>query len=244
MNPTATPSVHSLSLDRIQGISIDLDDTLWPIWPTIERAENVLIDWLKAHAPQTASNFSDQSSVRAIRVEMHRLRPDLKHDLSAMRRESIRLMLSRSDEDPGLAETAFDVFFAARQDVQFFDDAIPGLERLGRRFPMVAVSNGNADVNLIGIDGHFKAALSARSVGVAKPHKGMFEAAAAALGLPLDSVLHVGDDAELDVLGAAGAGMQTAWVHRGDGCWESRGSVDAPHAHVTNLLQLCDILGC
>ncbi|GAA6140744.1 HAD-IA family hydrolase [Hydrogenophaga sp. 5NK40-0174] len=244
MNPVATSSAHSLDLARIRGVSIDLDDTLWPIWPTIERAERVLIEWLRAHAPQTARNFADQSAVRAIRVDMHRLRPDLQHDLSAMRRESIRLMLTRSDEDPGLAEAAFDVFFAARQEVEFFDDAMPGLKRLGQRFPMVAVSNGNADVHLIGIGGHFKAALSARSVGVAKPHAGMFMAAAQALDLPLDTVLHVGDDAQLDVAGAARAGMQTAWIHRGEGGWDEAVHGQAPGVHVSSLLQLCDILGC
>ena len=34
---------------KIKAISIDLDDTLWPIWPVIERAEKALHDWLAAH---------------------------------------------------------------------------------------------------------------------------------------------------------------------------------------------------
>lgn len=44
-----------LNVARIRAISIDLDDTLWPIWPTIERAEGVLHAWLQAYARQTAA---------------------------------------------------------------------------------------------------------------------------------------------------------------------------------------------
>ena len=39
-------------LDRlkVRAITLDLDDTLWPIWPTIARAERALQDWLRARA--------------------------------------------------------------------------------------------------------------------------------------------------------------------------------------------------
>ena len=33
--PIAPPA---LDLSRIRAITLDLDDTLWPIWPTIARA--------------------------------------------------------------------------------------------------------------------------------------------------------------------------------------------------------------
>ncbi len=86
----ALASVPQLDTARIRAISIDLDDTLWPIWPTITRAERVLLDWLTHHAPATATLFSSTESLRAIRNQMVALRPDLLHDLSALRRESIR----------------------------------------------------------------------------------------------------------------------------------------------------------
>ena len=104
-----------LDISKIKAISIDLDDTLWPIWPTIERAERVLHDWLTGHAPMAAALFSSPTALREIRDYMAANRPDLKHDLSAIRRESIRLALYRAGEDPLLAERAFDVFHAERQ---------------------------------------------------------------------------------------------------------------------------------
>jgi hypothetical protein len=110
-----------LDLTRIKAITLDLDDTLWPIWPTIERAEKLLQTWLQAHAPQTAVLFASPHARRELRDATVAQWPLLAHDLSAMRRESIRLALQRAGEDPALAEPAFDVFFAARMEVTLFD---------------------------------------------------------------------------------------------------------------------------
>src|SRR4051812_45916104 len=130
-----------LDITRVRAISLDLDDTLWPIWPTIERAEKVLHDWMVDHAPMAAALFSSPVALREIRDHMAHNRPDLKHDLSAVRRESIRLALYRAGENPLLADQAFEVFFAERQRVDLFDDARPALEFLASRFPLVSISN-------------------------------------------------------------------------------------------------------
>ena len=53
-----------LDIAKIRGISFDLDDTLWPIWPTIERAEKALLDWLGAHAPMAAALFANPGALR------------------------------------------------------------------------------------------------------------------------------------------------------------------------------------
>lgn len=228
-----------LEVTRIKAISLDLDDTLWPIWPTIERAEKVLQDWLGEHAPMAAALFSSPSALREIRDHMASSRPDLKHDLSAVRRESIRLALYRAGENPLLADKAFEVFFAERQRVDLFEDARPALEFLSRRFPLVSVSNGNADLQRVGIASYFRAAISAREFGVGKPDPRIFHAAAGAVDLTPEDVLHVGDDATLDALGALNAGMQAAWVNRSDHLWPHELE---PHVTLTNLTELCDLL--
>ena len=228
-----------LETARIKAISLDLDDTLWPIWPTIERAEKMLHDWLVENAPMTAALFSTPSALRDIRDYMATNRPELKHDLSAVRRESIRLALYRAGENPLLAEKAFDVFFAARQRVDLFDDARPGLEFLAARWPLVSISNGNADVERVGLAGFFRVAISAREFGVGKPDPRIFHAAAGAVDLTPDAVLHIGDDATLDALGAMNAGMQAAWMNRGDHMWPHE---QQPHATIASLTELCELL--
>ena len=236
------PPVNDIGLDvsRIRAITLDLDDTLWPIWPTIARAENVLQAWLDQHAPATAALCAAPGALRELRNQMHLTRPDLAHDMSGLRRESIRLVLQRAGEDPALAEPAFEVFFAERHRVELFDDALPALEWLSGRYPVVAVSNGNADVHRVGIGAHFRASLNAHGFGAAKPDPSIFHAAAQAAGVDASQVLHVGDDAHLDGVGALNAGMQLAWVNRADHAWDH--APLAPHITVSELLALCRAL--
>ncbi|MDB5954698.1 HAD-IA family hydrolase [Ramlibacter sp.] len=229
-----------LDLAKVKAVSLDLDDTLWPIWPTIERAEKALHDWLMEHAPMTAALFSSPGALREIRAEMQESRPHLKHDMSALRREAIRVALYRAGEDPLLAEPAFEVFFAARQQVTLFEDALPALELLAARYPLVALSNGNADVQRVGIGRFFRASVSAREFGVGKPDPRIFHAAAGALDLTPADVLHIGDDATLDALGALNAGMQAAWLNRSDALWPHE---QEPHVTLTHLGELRELLG-
>jgi HAD superfamily hydrolase (TIGR01549 family) len=227
-----------LDIARIKAISLDLDDTLWPILPTIERAEKVLHEWLLAHAPRAAALCSNASALREIRDHVVTNRPELKNDLSAVRRESIRLALQRAGENPLLAEPAFDAFFGERQRVTLFEDAGPALEFLSARLPLVSVSNGNANLELMQLSQYFRARISAREFGVGKPDPRIFQAAAERLNLAPPDLLHVGDDATLDVLGALNAGMQAAWINRADHLWPHE--VQA-HVTVTNLRELCEL---
>ena len=228
-----------LDISKIRAISLDLDDTLWPIWPTIERAEKALAEWLGQQAPGAAAVFADPQQRLQVREHVVRSQPAIGHDLSALRRESIRFALQRANEDTRLAEPAFEVFFAERMRVDLFDDARPALAFLAARFPVVALSNGNADVGRVGLGEFFVAGLSAREFGVGKPDPRIFHAAASSAGVAAHAVLHVGDDAALDVLGALGAGMQTVWVNRNQQLWTHDVH---PHENVASLHALCVLL--
>lgn len=230
----------TLDVTRVRAITIDLDDTLWPIWPTIARAEAVLLEWLSLHAPATAALFSDVQALRAIRDQMVTLRPDLRSDLSGLRRESIRLALTQSGDEPALAEPAFDLFFAERQRVELFADAHDTLAFLSSRYPVVALSNGNADVHRIGIGHYFHSSISASVFGAAKPDVRIFHAAASAAQVAPHEVLHIGDDATLDAQGALDAGMQAVWINAANHPWP-HGAM--PHATVGGLTALRELLG-
>jgi FMN hydrolase / 5-amino-6-(5-phospho-D-ribitylamino)uracil phosphatase len=212
-----------INISNIRAISLDLDDTLWPIWPVIERAEKALLDWLSDHAPMTAALFSSPIALREIREYMHDVvlknKPEMAHDLGAIRKESIRLALYRAGDNPLLAEAACEVFFAARNQVEFYEDALPALKLLSARYPLISLSNGNAQLDLVGIAHYFQAAISAKSVGVGKPDLRIFQATAQAAGVEMHEVLHVGDDATLDALGALDAGMQAVWLNRQGKLW-------------------------
>jgi FMN hydrolase / 5-amino-6-(5-phospho-D-ribitylamino)uracil phosphatase len=226
-----------INISAIRAISFDLDDTLWPIWPVIQRAEKALLAWLSEHAPMTAALFASPTALREIREYMHEVvlkkKPELAHDLGAIRKESIRMALYRAGDDPLLAEKAYAVFFAARNQVEYYEDSLPALKLLSARYPLISLSNGNAQLDLVGIAHYFQEAVSANSVGVAKPDPRIFQATAQAAGVAMHEVLHVGDDAALDVLGALDAGMQAVWLNRQGKLW--------PHEHTQPTLEIATL---
>ncbi|MFN7444178.1 MAG: HAD family hydrolase [Curvibacter sp.] len=226
---------------RIKAISLDLDDTLWPIWPVIARAEQALQDWLRPRAPATSAWLANAENRHAVRQALLQSRPDIGHDLRTLRQELIRHVLREHAEDEALVAPAYEVFIAQRMRVALYDDALPALDWLSKRFPVVAVSNGNADVQRVGLGSFFRASLSAQEFGVGKPDARIFHAAAQAAGVEAHEVLHVGDDAALDVVGALHAGMQTVWVNRSAQNWPH--APHQPHATVNDMAALCRLLG-
>jgi FMN hydrolase / 5-amino-6-(5-phospho-D-ribitylamino)uracil phosphatase len=225
-----------LHIPKIQAITLDLDDTLWPIGPTIALAEQALQDWLCLHAPRTAQLCAQVETRQEIRRIVQIRHTDQAHDLSFLRREAIRESLLRAGDAQDLAQAAFEVFFAARQQVRLFDGVEEALARLSQRYALVAVSNGNADVFCTPAGPYFKTSLSARAFGVAKPDVRIFEAAAAQLGLAVEAVLHVGDDCWADAAGALNAGMQAVWINADDRAWTH--AVPQPLT-VRHLSELC-----
>jgi 2-haloalkanoic acid dehalogenase type II len=202
----------------IQAITLDLDDTLWPIEPVMLRAERRLDDWLRTHCPRAAEAYSI-SAMRALRDRIARENPHLSHDFSAQRRLSLHTALSEHGYADAHVEGAYTEFYAARNEVECYADVLPALARLAARFPLVSLTNGNADIERIGIAHLFRFSISSRDCGVAKPAPEIFHAACDRLGLAPSAVLHVGDDPDLDVAGARAAGLRTAWVNRTSADW-------------------------
>jgi putative hydrolase of the HAD superfamily len=197
----------------------------------------VLTAWLTTHAPSTAALSANAEFKKAVRAEINARHADRAHDLSFLRLQSIRALLQQAGDPVHLAEPAFEAFFAERQRVDLFDDALPALSFWSQRYPVVALSNGNADVHRVGIGQHFHASVSAQSLGVAKPDVRIFVAGAAAAGVQPHEVLHIGDDAHADCVGALAAGMQVAWLNREGHDW-THGDT-RPHLEVRDLHALC-----
>lgn len=200
------------------AITLDLDDTLWPVLPALERADVAVHEWLQQHYPQVAQRWS-VLAMRALRTQVTAERPDLTHDFTSQR----QLTLQRAFAACGIAEapveTLWDVYFAARNNVELFADSLPALQRIGAHWPLASLTNGNADLQLIGIHTHFVCRVCARDTGMAKPDRRIFLAAAEQLGVAPADILHAGDDPAMDIVGAHSAGLRTAWINRRGEAW-------------------------
>jgi putative hydrolase of the HAD superfamily len=118
---------------------------------------------------------------------------------------------------------------------------VPALDRLRERFRLATLSNGNADLELIGLAHHFEVRLHAAEIGCAKPDPRSYARLAELLTLRPAEILFVGDEPQSDVVGPRAAGMQTAWVNRGRLEWPD--ALPAPDARIADLTELAALLG-
>ena len=227
-------------LDNVRAVAFDLDNTLWDIAPVIERAEARLHAWLHEHCPRIPENVS-LADMRAVREALAREEPHNAHDFTYLRVTA----LARHARDCGygeeVAHRAFEVFFAARNELDLFADVRPALERLRTRYLLATFSNGNADLARIGLAEFFAFSLNARQIGVGKPHPRGFERIAEELRVAPREIVYVGDDPVLDVEASRAAGLRSAWVNRFDQQWPA--TLAPADIVVTNCTQLADQLG-
>ncbi len=205
----------------VAAITLDLDDTLWPILPVMERCEQVLEAFLIEHAPAVAQRFPARA-MRALRDSVALERPELAHDYSAQRRLSLQRAFAEAHDAAdaeALIERAYVTFYAERNRVQLYDEVADALPALSARYRLLALTNGNADLASMGLAQHFHGAVLAREVGVAKPDPRIFAHARDLLDVDAAHIWHVGDDPELDVLGAQAAGFRGVWINRNDQPW-------------------------
>jgi len=205
-------------MNDIRTITIDLDDTLWEINPVIRRAEARLYEWMSEHYPRITEMFGPEE-FRILRTEVLAEFKDHLHDLTLIR----RTVLARLGEAAGYGDShvdaAFEVFDEARNDVTLFPGVKSALRTLRERFVLVAVTNGNANLEKIGIHDLFDDIVTAAMAGAAKPARPIFDAAVKAGGASAEQTLHVGDHPEIDVVGALEAGLKSVWVNRDEHEW-------------------------
>jgi HAD superfamily hydrolase (TIGR01549 family) len=227
-------------MNLVQAICLDLDDTLWDLGPVIPRAERTLYDWFGENYPDVLEKYSPDD-VLQLRQQTALANPGLRHDLTALRMLVLRGIARNSGYAESMAEEAFHVFDQARNQVELYADVVPALERLGARYRLLTLSNGNASLQKIGIAHHFAGSYSARELGLAKPEPGIFNAVCELEQLLPEQMLHVGDHPENDIVAARSVGMAAVWVNREGISWPLEG--DCPVATVACLEELADVLG-
>jgi len=226
-------------LHRIRAITLDLDDTLWAIGPVIMRAEDKLWSWLGENYPKIPETFTPEEGI-ALREQVMRKHRDQSHDFRFLRKTVLEHMAETVGYSSDLVDDAFDVFDRARNDVELFSDVLPTLAALGEHFALVAVTNGNANLERIGIRHLFHDVVTAVDVGAAKPARPIFVEAVNRAGVNAEEALHVGDHPDIDIDGARKAGMRTAWMNRhGDG-WPLH--IAPPDVTVSRIGELITVL--
>lgn len=195
---------------NLKLITLDLDDTLWPVDAVLAEAERVFYQYLCEQEPELFATISAEN-LRSHRLAMFEQDPLFQHNVSLWRKRSLQQLLldgglteTRAAE---LSESAFRVFLSHRQRVALFDGAQTILEELASRYKLIALTNGNADVLQMPIGRLFTAAIRAEDIGISKPAPDMFVKAMEIAHCRAEECLHIGDDPYYDIAPARALGM-------------------------------------
>ena len=226
-------------LGQIKAISFDLDDTLWDCAPAISRAEEISYQWFQQHAARISDELP-ASAIRQARMQLWEARPDLRCDVTALRKKALADLFLKYGYPTEWAESAFDVFYAERSNVTLYEGVHDVLAALRNRHKMAAITNGNADLDIIGIGHYFDDIQRASLENAPKPHTQMFDRCLARFDLPASALLHVGDNPTTDVMGGHNAGALSVWFNKNRKPWP----FELPPAHfeVRSLVELQELL--
>jgi len=202
-------------LQEVQAITFDLDDTLYDNRPVIERLEIELNNWMAVHHPIFTSR--PLSWWKAFKKEIAHREPALTHNVSLWRHQQLQQGLQRLGYSTQQAIQAAD---DAMEQVTFWRSnfVVPEsshklLTELCQAFPLIAITNGNVDVDRVGLSHYFEAVYKAGFDCLAKPYPDMFVKAHQELGIAQGNTLHVGDALYSDIVGAKRAGFMACWLN-------------------------------
>lgn len=221
--------------DAIRVVSFDLDDTFWDCAPAITNAEQALFAWHRENTPRITANH-DLSTLMQFRAEVRTRHPELSGCVTAMRLQGLRELLSTYDYPESLAEEAFRVFYQARSEVVLYPRVTELLAILGRRYGLAAITNGNADLQQIGIAHYFDRVYAADLECPAKPHADMFHRCLADFEVTGDQMMHIGDNPIADIAGGLAAGVKTMWFNQHGQIWPEQDA--APHYEASSIDQI------
>lgn len=237
--------IYYKKLNKIQAITFDLDDTLYENTSVIAKAERSLINFMLDQYPKTKN--LNEAFWRTQKKAHILANPSLKNDLSKLRRltlESGFMKLGLIGEELRIAtEDCFEHFYFQRSNITLNKNIHSLLKSLADKLPIVAITNGNVDLQHIGISEYFSNSFNASVDLPMKPHKAMFEAAQIYLNLPHENILHVGDNLQKDIYGALKAGFQTAWYAEDRRMFIRNEEVQIlPHVQLNYLTQLLELI--
>ena len=196
----------------IRCVTFDLDDTLWPCEPTISNAEQALYSWLKVHYPRVTQRYSLED-LQARRAAYGKAHPELAHNVTELRRQSLAELTKEFNYSSQMAEDGLALFRKFRNKVNFFDDAFTTIDQLKNHFKIGAITNGNADLDVIGVSEKFNFVVTAEMAGAAKPSEKIFQYAQNQVQLESHEMVFVGDHPDVDMLGARQSGWRTIWFN-------------------------------
>jgi 2-haloalkanoic acid dehalogenase type II len=224
-----------------KSVCFDLDGTLYDFQKVMRHSLEITLAELTRRIPECR----DQLDVDKMIQIRNRTAQELKGKITNL--EQVRLISFKRTlnycgvDDDELAEQLNRLYLKHRfEDAVLFDDVLPTLEKLKRRYILGIVSNGNSYPKTLGLEHFFQFIILAQDVGIEKPDPGIFHLAVQKSGCLPGELLYVGDSQEDDILGAKRAGVRVAWFNRTND--QLQPHIPRPDYEINRLDMLLEIL--
>jgi putative hydrolase of the HAD superfamily len=230
--------------NNIKHIFFDLDRTLWDFEKSAGEAfeEIFVVHNLLDRGIPSAKKFHEVYSIHNNRLWDQYRKGDITKDTLRGLRFKLTLKDFGIDNERFGEEIGDDYVRLSPLKVNLFPNAMEVLEYLSSKYTMHIITNGFAEVQAIklresGMIKYFKEVITSEEAGVKKPHPGIFNYAFQKSGATPEESIMIGDDYEVDILGAKEMGMKQIFVDHTN----SEMGVGSTY-RITNLMEIMEIL--
>lgn len=209
-SPKKRPSVFD---SNIRAITFDVGGTLIQPWPSVGAIYAQV-------ASRHHSNEFDSTELNRRFIREWRESPTFEHNKQNWANLVDRTFGTLVSPPP--SESFFDELyeeFAQPENWKVFEDAVPALDDLaGRGIPLAIVSNWDERLrpllDALSLAGYFESILISSEIYFSKPSNVIFDHAIRNLGVPAETILHVGDNVVEDIQGARASGLNAMLIDR------------------------------
>jgi len=193
----------------IEGVAFDLDGTLYPNYRlNIKLIPFILKEWRLLLAFGKARNIirKEQEKSSLPKCDFYKHQAEVVAGILAVEPQPLQEKIDK------LIYKGWQPLFKT---VKLFRNAAQTLVALRKAgYKLAVMSDFPPEVKLeyLKLSGFWDTVHCSEVSGVLKPHILPFTELAAAMSLPCEKILYVGNSRSYDVAGAAGAGMKTAWI--------------------------------
>jgi putative hydrolase of the HAD superfamily len=195
--------------EGIEGVAFDLDGTLYPNYRlNIKLIPFLLKEWRLVKA------FGKARIIMRKEQEKSPLPQGIFYDNQAVITAKLLKIPPESlkEKIDSLIYRGWEPFF---KKIKLFNKAtqtLAALKQAGFKLGLLSDFPPETKLEYLGVSGIWDAVLCSEHCGALKPHPLPFTELAAAMSLPCEKILYVGNSRTYDVAGAAKAGMKTAWI--------------------------------
>jgi putative hydrolase of the HAD superfamily len=209
-------------MKKYKHIFFDLDRTLWDFDKNaLEAYRDIYEKYCLNNKGVTSFKAFTESYLRH-NTELWALYIDGKIEKSYLSSRRFELtLLDFGINDPELAkQIGVDYITISPQKTNLFPNSIETLEYLSKRYPLHIITNGFEEVQFnklrnSGLEKYFNKVITSEAAGCKKPDDCIFKfALKTARALPHESLM-IGDDIEVDIVGAKNNGIDTVYFNPG-----------------------------